>query len=94
MNKIVDVIHAAPLPDAASPSSVRSPAHCVLTPRRRAGALHAAVVLASIAAASFTLVACGEQSLEIVELQRPGGKRMAALSFLRGRPIAAGTRFA
>ena len=40
------------------------------------------------------VVACGEQSLEIVELQRPGGKRMAALSFLRGRPIAAGARFA
>jgi methionyl-tRNA formyltransferase len=40
------------------------------------------------------VVACGEQSLEIVELQRPGGKRMAASSFLRGRSIAAGTRFA
>ena len=42
---------------------------------------------------SALAVACGEQSLEIVELQRPGGKRMAALSFLRGRPIAAGSRF-
>jgi len=40
------------------------------------------------------VVACGEQSLEIVELQRPGGKRMAASHFLRGRPIAAGSRFA
>jgi len=40
------------------------------------------------------VVACGEQSLEIVELQRPGGKRMPALSFLRGRPIAVGSRFA
>ena len=40
------------------------------------------------------VVACGEQSLEIVELQRPGGKRMAASSFLRGRSIAVGTRFA
>ena len=30
--------------------------------RRRAGALHAAVVLASIAAVSFTLVACGDAS--------------------------------
>ena len=40
------------------------------------------------------VVACGQQALEMVELQRPGGKRMAALSFLRGRPIAAGSRFA
>ena len=40
------------------------------------------------------IVACGEQALEITELQRPGGKRMPALAFLRGRSIAAGSRFA
>ena len=47
-----------------------------------------------LASGALLIVACGEQSLEIVELQRPGGKRMAAASFLRGRPIAAGSRFA
>ncbi len=39
-------------------------------------------------------VACGDASrLEIRELQRPGGKRLAAADFLRGFPVAAGTRF-
>jgi methionyl-tRNA formyltransferase len=47
-----------------------------------------------LASGALLIVACGEQSLEIVELQRSGGKRMAAASFLRGRPIAAGSRFA
>jgi len=39
------------------------------------------------------VVACGEGALEIVELQRPGGRRMTAASFLRGRPVAVGSRF-
>ncbi len=39
------------------------------------------------------VIACGEQSLEIADLQRPGGKRMPALSFLRGHRIAVGSRF-
>ena len=38
-------------------------------------------------------VACGEAALEIEELQRPGGRRMAAAAFLRGRALAPGTRF-
>ncbi|HET8746723.1 MAG TPA: methionyl-tRNA formyltransferase, partial [Ramlibacter sp.] len=39
-------------------------------------------------------VACGAQGrLEITELQRPGGKRLAAAEFLRGFPLQAGQRF-
>jgi methionyl-tRNA formyltransferase len=39
-------------------------------------------------------VACGRAgALRIRELQRAGGKRLAALDFLRGHPIAAGSRF-
>jgi len=39
-------------------------------------------------------IACGLQALEILELQRPGGKRLAAAEFLRGRPLVPGVRFA
>jgi methionyl-tRNA formyltransferase len=39
-------------------------------------------------------VACGEGRLEITELQRPGGKRLAAADFLRGFPLAPGMRLA
>jgi methionyl-tRNA formyltransferase len=39
------------------------------------------------------VVACGEQALEISELQRQGGRRMAAAEFLRGRAVAPGSRF-
>lgn len=35
-------------------------------------------------------VACGQGRLEITELQRPGGKRLAAADFLRGFPLAPG----
>ncbi len=37
-------------------------------------------------------VACGDGALRIVELQRPGGRRMAATEFVRGRALAPGTR--
>jgi methionyl-tRNA formyltransferase len=36
------------------------------------------------------VVACGEGALRILELQREGGKRLAAESFLAGWPVAAG----
>ena len=36
------------------------------------------------------LVACGEGSLRILELQPDGGKRMAAADYLRGRPLRIG----
>ncbi len=39
------------------------------------------------------VVACGESALAITELQRAGGKRLQSAQFLRGRPLAAGTRF-
>lgn len=39
-------------------------------------------------------VACGDQGrLELAELQRAGGKRLAAADFLRGFPVAPGERF-
>lgn len=39
-------------------------------------------------------VACGSAgALRIRELQRAGGRRLAVVDFLRGHPIAAGTRF-
>jgi methionyl-tRNA formyltransferase len=38
-------------------------------------------------------VACGQGRLEITELQRAGGKRLAAADFLRGFPLAPGMRF-
>lgn len=38
-------------------------------------------------------VACGQGRLEVTELQRPGGKRLAAADFLRGFPLEPGMRF-
>jgi methionyl-tRNA formyltransferase len=38
-------------------------------------------------------VACGEGHLALLELQRAGGRRMAAADFLRGRPPHLGARF-
>ncbi len=39
------------------------------------------------------LVACGEGALEILEMQAPGGKRMAARAYLAGKKIEPGTKF-
>jgi methionyl-tRNA formyltransferase len=38
-------------------------------------------------------VSCGQGQLELLELQRPGGKRLPASDFLRGFPILPGERF-
>ena len=38
-------------------------------------------------------VACGEGALRLTELQRPGGKRLAAADFLRGFGMTPGMRF-
>ena len=38
-------------------------------------------------------VACGEGVLRLTELQRSGGKRLAAAQFLQGRPLSAGMVF-
>jgi len=39
------------------------------------------------------VVACGAQALEILELQRPGGRRLGAAEFLRGHPLRPGMRW-
>ena len=39
-------------------------------------------------------VACGEGALRLVELQKPGGRRLASAEFLPGFPLAVGQRFA
>ncbi len=39
-------------------------------------------------------IACGEGAVRIVELQKAGGKPMQADEFLRGTPVAAGSRLA
>ena len=38
------------------------------------------------------LAGCGEGALQILELQRAGGKRLAAAEFLRGHPVRPGAR--
>lgn len=38
-------------------------------------------------------ISCGEGALAVAELQRPGGRRLPVEAFLRGTPIAAGTKF-
>jgi methionyl-tRNA formyltransferase len=39
------------------------------------------------------VVACGEGALRVTQLQKPGGKRLAAREFLAGMPLVAGQRF-
>jgi len=41
---------------------------------------------------SGIVVACGAGALRITELQKPGGKRLAAAEFLRGFPVSPGQR--
>jgi methionyl-tRNA formyltransferase len=45
------------------------------------------------AGADGIVVGCGEDSLLVTELQRPGGRRLPATEFLRGRALNPGTRF-
>ncbi len=40
------------------------------------------------------LIACGTGSLRILELQREGGRRLAAADYLAGHPVAVGTKLA
>ncbi|GAA5174790.1 methionyl-tRNA formyltransferase [Niveibacterium umoris] len=44
--------------------------------------------------AEGVLVGCGQGLLRLTELQKPGGKRLAAGDFLRGLPLQAGAAFA
>jgi methionyl-tRNA formyltransferase len=39
------------------------------------------------------VLACGEDALLLTELQKPGGKRLAATEFLKGYPLAPGQQF-
>jgi methionyl-tRNA formyltransferase len=39
-------------------------------------------------------VACGDGALKLVELQKPGGRRLASADFLHGFSVVAGQRFA
>jgi len=48
---------------------------------------------ALLAAPGRLLVACGDGAVELLELQRPGSRRLGAAEFLRGCPIEAGERF-
>ena len=43
--------------------------------------------------AGSVVVGCGDGALALLELQRPGGRRLAIADFLRGHPIARGARF-
>lgn len=45
------------------------------------------------AAGGRLVVACGEGALELLVVQRPGGRRLAAAEFLRGRALPPGARF-
>jgi methionyl-tRNA formyltransferase len=38
-------------------------------------------------------IACGEGTLTVTVLQRPGGRRLPAAAFLAGHPVATGTRW-
>jgi methionyl-tRNA formyltransferase len=60
----------------------------------RAGVRAASGVAGTVLAAGAegVLVACGEQALLATELQRAGGRRLAAADFLRGCAIAPGER--
>ena len=48
--------------------------------------------ITAVTADSFS-VGCGEGLLEILEVQKPGGRRLAARDFLRGQPLQVGERF-
>ena len=45
-------------------------------------------------AADGIVVGCGDGALVLTELQRPGAKRLGVRDFLRGHPLAPGSRFA
>ena len=53
------------------------------------GAAPGAVLAAS--AQDGVLIACGEGVLRVLELQKPGGKRLSAAEFLKGFPLEGGS---
>lgn len=62
----------------------------IVTARRAQGAAPPGTVLP--APDDCVRVACGEQALDLLVLQREGGRPLAAREFLRGCPLAVGTR--
>jgi methionyl-tRNA formyltransferase len=61
--------------------------------RARAGEASGAPGEVLRAAADGIVVACGTGALAVEQLQRAGGKRLDAASFLRGHPLGPGARF-
>lgn len=51
-------------------------------------------VLRADRTAGTLVVACGDGALELLQLQRPGGRRVAAADFLHGHPVKPGVHFA
>jgi methionyl-tRNA formyltransferase len=45
------------------------------------------------ASAARLVVACGEGALQLVQVQRPGGRRLNAADFSRGRSVSVGANF-
>jgi len=87
-------------PDAPPPRPVEAAAGLDAANRSQPGA--AAAAPGAAAADPGTVidvdddsirVACGQGSVWIGELQRPGGRRLAARDFLRGRAVRPGDRF-
>ncbi|MFM1991259.1 MAG: hypothetical protein RJA99_4216 [Pseudomonadota bacterium] len=64
-------------------------AHAVPRPAGAGGAEPGAVLAAD---AAGVVVACGDGAVALVELQRPGGRRLPAREFLAGFPLRAGDR--
>jgi methionyl-tRNA formyltransferase len=61
--------------------------------RARCSQQHGAPGTVLDSSADGVLVACGEGALQVTELQRAGGTRLAAAEFLRGHPLQVGEQF-
>lgn len=77
-------------PSPGAQSTLRGEALKLWRARCVAGGATPGEVIA--AGAAGIVVACGQGALEVQELQRAGGKRLAAAEFLRGFPVASGER--
>jgi len=77
-------------PSPGAQSNLRGEALKLWRARCVAGTASPGEVIA--AGAGGIVIACGEGALEVQELQRAGGKRLAAAEFLRGFPVTAGER--
>ncbi|MEY2617521.1 MAG: hypothetical protein RL522_523 [Pseudomonadota bacterium] len=80
-----------PFPGASSP--VQGEAVKLWRAERVASAAAAPAGTVLAADEAGVLVACGSGALRLTQLQRAGGKRLAAADFLRGFPLVPGQRF-